>query len=202
MTPHRPSPRLASAITPAKAARMLAVSVAVAAIAFAETSSFAQTSEDTERSLHDAQNPIATTISVPFQSNTFFSDRPLEKTAHVLVMQPVIPIKLTPKWTLISRWVTRVVYQPRASPDQGSEFALGNLEPEFYFYPPPSGKMPWGVGPRLYLPTSTHREFGINTLGAGPAAAVVAIHGHWAMGILANNVWAGSGIDRVNQMTL
>src|SRR5262245_11830005 len=202
MTPHRPSPRLASAINPAKAARMLAVSVAVAAITIAETSTFAQTSEDKERSLHDAHNPIATTISVPFQSNTYSGDRPLEKTADVLVMQPVIPIKLAPKWNLISRWVTRVVYQPRASPDQGSEFGLGNLQPEFYFSPAHSGKMTWGVGPRLYLPTATHREFGINTLGAGPAAAVVAIRGPWVMGILANNVWAGSGIDRVNQMTL
>jgi hypothetical protein len=202
MTPHRPSPRLASAITPAKAGRMLAVSVAVVAIAFAETSSFAQTSEDTERSLHDAQNPIATTISVPFQSNTYFSDGPLEKTAHVLVMQPVIPIKLTQKWNLISRWVTRVVYQPRASPEQGSEFGLGNLQPEFYFSPAHAGKVTWGVGPRLYLPTATHREFGINRLGGGPTAAAVAISGPWVMGILATNVWAGSGRDRHNQMTL
>ena len=104
---------------------------------------FAQSSEgqDTEKALLDAHNPIATTITVPFQSNTYFSAGPLEKTTNVLIIQPVIPIARTAKWNVISRWVTRVVYVPRRSPDQGSEFGLGNLQPEFYFSPAHPGKV-------------------------------------------------------------
>jgi hypothetical protein len=176
--------------------------VTVVAIIIAATPSFAQTAEDKEKTRHDAQNPIATTISVPFQSNTYFSTGPLENTSHVLIIQPVIPIKLTPGWNLISRWVTRVVYLPRVSPDQGSQFGLGNLKPEFYFSPATTGKVIWGVGPKLYLPTATHHELGINRMGGGPAAAIVAINGPWVMGIIAHNVWAGSGKERVSEVTL
>jgi hypothetical protein len=180
------------------------LSVAVAAIVTATTLSFAQSpqAEDTERALHDAHNPVATTISVPFQSNSYFSAGPLEKTTNVLIIQPVIPIARTAKWNVISRWVARVVYVPRRSPDQGSEFGLGNLQPEFYFSPAHTAKVTWGVGARLYLPTATNDELGINKVGGGPAAAASAIKGPWLVGIIANNVWAGSGKERVNQMTL
>jgi hypothetical protein len=181
----------------------------VVAIMIAATPSFAQStatappaSEDRQKALHDTQNPIATRISVPFQNNTYFSTGPLEKTSNVLIIQPVIPIKLTPKWNLISRWVSRVVYRPRMSPDQDSEFGLGNLKPEFYFSPATTGKVIWGVGPKLYLPTATHQELGINRMGGGPAAATVAVNGPWIIGIIAHNVWAGSGKERVSEMTL
>src|SRR6185436_1314214 len=98
---------------------------------------------------------------------------PLEKMTHVLIIQPVIPIRRIANWNLISRWVARVVYLPRRSPDQGSEFGLGNLQPEFYVSPAYTGKVIWGVGTRLYLPTATHDELGINKVGGGPAAAAL-----------------------------
>ena len=174
----------------------------MAAIVFAVTPCFAQTSEHTEKALLDAENPIAARISVPFQSNTYFRSGPLEKTSHVLIVQPVIPIARIANWNLISRWVTRVVYVPRRSPDQGSAFGLGNLQPEFYLSPARTGKVIWGVGSRLFLPTATDDELGINRVGGGPAAAALANNGPWLIGILANNVWAGAGKERVDRMTL
>lgn len=180
------------------------LSVAVAAIVTATPLSFAQSpqGQDTEKALHDAHNPIATTISVPFQSNSHFGAGPLEKTTSVLIIQPVIPIARIAGWNVISRWVARVVYAPRRSPDQGSAFGLGNLQPEFYLSPATAGRVTWGVGSRLYLPTATNDALGTNKVGAGPAAAALASHGPWLIGIIANNVWAGSGKERVNQTTL
>ena len=177
---------------------------AAAALLIAATPSFAQSApgQDTEKALHDAHNPIAARITVPFQSNTYFSSGPLEKTMNVLIIQPVIPITRIAKWNLISRWVTRVVYVPRRSPDQGSKFGLGNLQPEFYLSPAHTGTLIWGVGSRLYLPTATNHELGINKVGGGPAGAALATIGPWLIGILANNVWAGSGKERVDRMTL
>src|SRR5262245_35310423 len=179
-------------------------SVAVAAIVTATTPSFAQSpqGQDVEKALHDAHNPIATTISVPFQSNSYLNAGPLEKTSNVLIIQPVIPIARTASWNVISRWVARVVYVPRRSPEQGSEFGLGNLQPEFYLSPAHARRITWGAGARLYLPTATNDAVGINKVGGGPAAAALANNGRWLVGILANNVWAGSGKERVNQMTL
>jgi hypothetical protein len=180
------------------------LSVAISAIIIAQTLCLAQSAQDqgTEESLHEAHNPIATRISVPFQSNSYFSAGPQEKTTNALVIEPVIPIARTKRWNVISRWVARVVYAPRPSPDQGSEFGLGNLQPEFYLSPEHIGKVTWGVGSRLYLPTATGHEFGNNKVGGGPAAAALAVKGRWLVGILANNVWAGSGSERVDRMTL
>jgi hypothetical protein len=212
-------------IDPATVVWATVLCVAVAAIIVAAKPSFAQSSpegaqsiptspepsaatapaaseEDKEKALHDAQNPIANTISVPFQNNTYFSAGPLHKTANVLIIEPVIPTKLSPDWNLVARWITPVVYLPRVSPDQGSEFGLSNLQPEFYFSPAHPDNVIWGVGPKLYLPTATGHELGINRMGGGPAAVAMTIKGPWVMGIIANNVWAGSGHERVNQLTL
>jgi len=71
-----------------------------------------QSLEDSEKALHDAQNPIANTISLPFQNNAYFNAGPLESTANVLVVQRVVPFKLTPEWNLVTRWVTPVIYFP------------------------------------------------------------------------------------------
>jgi hypothetical protein len=163
---------------------------------------FAQTSDNQEQALLDAENPIATRISVPFQSNTYFGSGPLEKTGNVVIIQPIVPTRLTRNWYLITRFVTRVVYVPRASSDRGSAFGLGNLQPEFYFSPARTGKVIWGIGPKLYLPTATSDALGINRMGGGLAAAALTINGPWIVGIIAHNVWAGSGQERVDLMTL
>ena len=173
-----------------------------AAIIVTATPCFAQAAEHQEKALHEAENPIATRISVPFQSNTYFRSGPMEKTGNVLVMQPIVPIKLTREWNLITRWVTRVVYVPRASPEHGSAFGLGNLQPEFYFSPAHSGRVNWGVGPKLYLPTATSDRLGNNRMGGGLAAAALTTNGPWIIGMIAHNVWAGSGQGRVDLMTL
>ena len=149
-----------------------------------------------------AQNPIANVISVPFQNNTYLNYGPNRLTSNVLVVQPVIPISISDDWNLISRWVTPIAALPRVSPTQGSKFGLGNMEPEFYFSPTHVGDVIWGVGPKLWLPTATDRALGLNKWGAGPTAVVLTIQGPWLYGVLANNVWAGSGAQKANQLTL
>ncbi len=104
-----------------------------------------------------AQNPLANTISVPFQNNTFFNARPYRRTENGLLIQPVIPFKLTEGWNLITRTIVPVIYQPPVSPSQGSEFGLGNVNPQFFLSPAGSGQIIWGGGPQLWLPTVTNK---------------------------------------------
>ena len=152
---------------------------------------------------HDAQNPIANVISLPFQNDTYFETGPYRRTANALLVQPVYPIKLNDDWNVITRTITPLVYQPRLAPFAGSEAGLGNLEPQFYLSPTHPGNIIWGVGPALWLPTATDKTLGVNKWGGGPAAVVLTIHDPWLVGALVNNVWAGSeGARRVNQMTL
>lgn len=165
-------------------------------------SATAETPPSATSDVQDAQNPIANIISVPFQNNTYVNYGPYKRTANVLVIQPVLPIAVNADWNLITRWVTPVVSLPRVSPSAGSETGLGNMEPEFYFSPSHVGDIIWGVGPKLWLPTATNRSLGLDKWGAGPTAVALTIQGPWVVGVLANNVWAGSGAQKANQLSI
>jgi hypothetical protein len=149
-----------------------------------------------------AQNPLANTISVPIQNNTFFNVGSYRRTENGLLIQPVIPFKLTENWNLIIRTILPAIYQPQVSPLQDSEFGLGNLNPQFFLSPARSGPIIWGVGPQVWLPTATNRSLGVNKFGGGPATVVLTKSGHWLGGTLVGNVWAGRSGAHYNQMTI
>ena len=109
-------------------------------------SSTASTNTDSEdagaAAAKDAvQNPLVTTISVPFQNNTFFNVGSYRRTENGLLLEPVIPCKLSENWNLITRTIVPVIYQPLVSPSQGSDFGLGNLNPQFFLSPARSGQI-------------------------------------------------------------
>ena len=149
-----------------------------------------------------AQNPIAHVVSVPFQDNLLTRTGPYRNTANTLLIQPVVPIRIDSDWSLITRTIIPVVYEPRSSPEQGEVTGLGNIEPQFYVTPAHPGKFIWGLGAQLWLPTASQDALGLNKWGGGPTAVGLAIDGPWVVGALLNNVWAGSGEQRVNEMTL
>ncbi len=146
-----------------------------------------------------AQNPVANMISIPFQNNINLNAGPYNGTQNILNVQPVIPFRLSEDWNLVTRWVTPVMAQPRVSHTEGPEFGLGNIQPSFFLSPARPGKLIWGVGPVFWLPTATDKRLGNNDWGAGPSLVLLTMDGPWVVGVLANNVWAGKGEDRVNQ---
>ena len=159
--------------------------------------------DDTDALRAAAQNPVANMISVPFQNNTNFNYGPYDGTQNVLNIQPVIPFELNDDWNLITRWVTPVIWQPQLTPDGSQEFGLGNITPSFFLSPnTKSTKFIWGVGPILWLPTATDPTLGNNKWGGGPTAVALTMQGPWVAGVLANNIWAGSGTGKVNQLTV
>jgi hypothetical protein len=156
---------------------------------------------------HDAQNPVASVISLPFQNNTNFDTGPYHKTEDILIVEPVIPFKLSEDWNLITRTIVPLAELPQLQPNHGSTFGLGNIEPQFYVSPAHPGNFIWGAGAQLWLPTATDDALGVNHWGAGPAFAGLTIQGPWVVGALANNIWvssssAGSDRRRVNELTV
>lgn len=151
-----------------------------------------------------AQNPLAHTISIPFQNDTYFNVGPYKRALNALIVEPVVPIKLNENWNLITRTVTPLIYEPSISPTQGSVFGLGNIEPQFYFSPAHPGKVIWGIGPELYLPTATDDRLGVNKFGGGPTGVIVTSRGHWMVGAIVNNVWTGQNSKHleVNELSL
>ena len=155
--------------------------------------------EDQTANLQKAtQNPVASLISVPLQNNTNFGANPGYRNQDVLNIQPVIPIGISKDWNLLLRWITPIIYQPvpnaPGTPETG-EYGLGDMQPTFFISPKKPGKLIWGVGPVLQLPTATNTFLGQGKLGIGPSTVVLTQPGHWTLGLLENNVWsvAGSG---------
>lgn len=169
----------------------------------AATSASPATSGDAAR---QAQNPLTPLYSIIIENDTNPGVGPLRRTQNVLLIEPVIPIRLTPDFNLVTRWITPVIRQPALAPTIGPEFGLGNLQPQFFFTPAHHGEgFVWSLGPNFWLPTATDKTLGINKWGGGPTAVALWVEGPLIAGVLASNTWAGthgSSLtgDRVNQL--
>src|SRR5271157_5785855 len=153
-----------------------------------------------------AQNPIASLISVPVESNFNFGIGPANRTQEVVDLQPVIPFSVSKDWNLITRWITPIIYQPLPVPQppgppvqQTGVYGLGDLNPSFFLSPKKS-KVTWGVGPAFVLPTATNTTYlGQGKLSMGPSVVALVQPSHFTMGFLANNYWSVAGHSDLNK---
>jgi hypothetical protein len=149
------------------------------------------------------QNPVSDLISLPFQNNTNFNIGPLEGTQNILNVQPVWPFSLSEKWTVITRTILPVMSQPAMVPGQDRTFGLGDATFTAFLSPKDSGKLVWGAGPVLLLPTATDDVLGSDEWGLGPSIVLLTMPGNWVVGSLFSNIWsvAGSGTVDINLFT-
>ena len=181
----------------------VACHIVVTALSYVPTLAHAQHSnEDLAKA---AQNPIASMISLPIQSNTNLNVGPGDNTQEVINIQPVYPISLNKEWNLITRTIVPLLSQPELIAGQGRTNGLGDVQFSAFFSPAkPSGWI-WGAGAIVQLPTATDDVLGQGKWGAGPTAVALKSHGPWLFGALINNVWSFAGdSDRtsVNQMLI
>jgi hypothetical protein len=140
-----------------------------------------------------SQNPISDMISVPFQENANFNVGRLDKTQSVTNIQPVVPIKLDQGWTLVTRWILPIIYQPSLVAGDSPDFGFGDFNPSFFLTAPTVGGWTVGVGPTFLLPTATDARLGTDRWSAGPTAVAVLTQGNIVAGVLANNIWSFTG---------
>jgi hypothetical protein len=141
-----------------------------------------------------AQNPIANLISLPIQNNANFNVGRFDRNQNTLNFQPVIPFNFSGV-NLITRTIVPVLYRPELDAPTGGTSGLGDINATFFFSPAGSGKVTWGVGPAVYIPTATADKLGSGKWSAGPSAVVLAMPGKWVVGALASNVWSFAGGD-------
>lgn len=142
-----------------------------------------------------AQNPVANMISLPLQNNMNLTvgDRQVQ---NVLNVQPVIPVGMGPV-NLIIRTILPVVWQPDVTDGSGGVFGLGDTQMSLFLSPSDPGRVIWGTGPIVLLPTRTNSALGAGKFGLGPAAVLLKIHGPWVVGVLAQNAWGFAGRNDV-----
>lgn len=141
-----------------------------------------------------AQNPVADMISLPFQNNTNFGLGPDDRTQNVLNIQPVIPFNLGEEWNLITRTILPVIRQPSLTDEEDATWGVGDTSVSFFFAPSRPGKVIWGVGPVLVVPTAT-ANLGSDEWGGGLGAVALTMPGNWVFGGLVNRTWSFSEVD-------
>ena len=164
----------------------------------------AEDSGESENLVKAVQNPVASLVSVPIQDNLNPNIGPFGRVQSVLNIQPVIPVRIGENWNLITRVITPLITQPDVTQKSLSTFGLGDINPTF-FLSPATGKLIWGVGPSIVLPTATAAVLGQGKWSLGPSIVTLVQPGHWTIGALVNNVWSIGGQSsrpNVNQMLL
>lgn len=151
------------------------------------------------------QNPVADLISLPFQNNFTFPTGPGDDVLWVLNVQPVIPVKLTKEWNLITRTVLPIIHQPSLADGLSSDNGLGDLQFTSFLSPADSGDFTWGAGPVFRFPTASKNTLGSEKWAAGPSFVGLTNSGPWVIGGLVQNIWSYAGPsdrDQVNQLLL
>lgn len=140
------------------------------------------------------QNPVGDLYSFPFQNNTNFNYGPHKGTQDILNVQPVIPIHVTEDWTIITRTILPLIWQPSLQPAKTVPFGSGPITFSAFLAPsqPVDGWL-WGIGPVVQVPTISDATLGSNVWGGGPTGVLVYLNGPWVAGVLANIVWSFGG---------
>ena len=157
--------------------------------------------DDTAEIAKQAQNPIASVISVPFQNSTTFDVGENSSVQDSLLIEPVVPFKLTSDWNLITRTIIPVIEQPTLAPGLGNVTGLGDVQPSLYLSPskPSFGGLIWGIGPSFSFATASDRSLGAGKNSAGLSTALLTIQGPWLVGVLMTDVASIAGQeDRKN----
>ena len=139
------------------------------------------------------QNPIASLISFPLEANWDMGVGDRKATSTLLNVQPVIPFPVSKGTNVVLRVIMPVTSQPTSEADGSRTNGLGDIVFSTFFTPARSGRVIWGVGPVLLLPTATNGTLGSEKFGVGPTAVALVQPGKWSIGMLVNQIWSTSG---------
>jgi len=142
----------------------------------------------------ESQNPISTLISVPFENNTTFNNGTEDAIVNILNIKPVVPLSIGENWNLINRLIVPVIYQEERFTGEGDVFGLGDITYQGFLSPAKPGKLIWGIGPQLQMPTGMDRLTS-DQWSLGPAAVGLMMPGNWVFGLLVSNVWDIGGYN-------
>ena len=162
----------------------------------------------------ELSNPVTSVWSIAFQQNNYLLEieGAKDRWNSNLNFQPVLPVRLTKNWNLITRPVLTLLNSaPYPNPHNPSDIkrttAFGDtvLMEMLAATPKLVGKWLLGIGPTFIFPTASSDHTGQGKYQVGPAAVVGYISAKWIVGAFLQNwtSFAGSGNrPDTNQMNL
>jgi hypothetical protein len=172
--------------------------IAVLFCVMSTSAAFAGEKEDLSKK---SQNPLGNVISVPIEW-FHYGDMANDSDADVVMIKPVYPVNLG-SYNLINRMIIPYIGinanvggvdlgETPSPATSEKESGLGNIQYQGMFSPADPGKIIWGLGPAIAMPTNSN-DLGSDKWSAGPALVVLTMPGKWVLGALAQNIWSFAG---------
>jgi hypothetical protein len=156
-------------------------------------------------------NPISDVWALFTEFDFTWSDGDLNdgdwKFGSDMIFQPVMPIKLTENWKLITRPSIPVVWDAKVPEPDGSggadfdgKFGIGDMFLPLLAAPKATikiggGDIAWGLGPTWTFPTSTNDALGSEKWEVGPAGVLVWKNDKVTAGIFPQYWWSFASRD-------
>lgn len=118
------------------------------------------------------QNPLARISALPIQHNIGLGSPALNGASYTMSMQPIIGTEYE-KINVVHRAVFGVSYLPSNINGGNPTFGMTDLNYSFLVAPKSAGKVAWGVGPSIDIPTATDPILGGGKWNAGISAVLV-----------------------------
>jgi hypothetical protein len=134
-------------------------------------------------------NPLTRMYVMRFEDNVQFGFGPDNEPLNFFRIQPLFPIDLGARWTLLTRVLLPLAHAPWPETVDG----LGDVNLTSFVTPARAERFVWGVGPSLVLPTGSHDQITSNKWSAGPAMAAVYNSRRWQVGLVVQNLWSFAG---------
>jgi len=151
----------------------------------------AESAEDLAKKL---SNPVTALISIPFQNNMDVDIGPINGSKNTLNFQPVVPITLSAKLNLITRFIIPIISQHNITFEGTTQNGLADAVVSAWFSPAePKNGVVWGIGPVFLVPIATNDMLGTKKFGVGPTALILKQSNGWTVGGLVNQIWSVAG---------
>lgn len=171
--------------------------VAVALVAAAAPTAAAEF--DGEAIARSRINPFSDRIIVPLKNDWDWGGGPEgEGFGYRLEVEPLIPLRLSGDWLLISR--TIVPFRVESEPGEGGHArtgstGFGDVTQSLFLSPRKKlgGWLAAGAGPAFLVPTSTSEALGNERFSAGPTMAFNIESGPWVFNFVGFQLWSLGG---------
>ena len=146
------------------------------------------------------QNPVSGLKQILFEANMNPGYPDSGETQGIYSLQAVWPFSINEDYRLVTYTILPLFHAPGAN-GESSQTGLGDTLINLFVSPKKAGKLVWGVGPTILLPTRTDPALGSNRPALGPAALLFYPQDKWSVGLVVQNGWSlggGSGVNNVN----